>query len=205
MDHARKHVKVGAVKVFDTNLIYSRVIGLQASGRDIDIKDVLGHEHAPVPKSMFDDIGNMRIAKSKSFLKKILQVEVSDRVAGGANVSVLDGSAILWVVPWPADGSVKDYTANFKYAIGKRLRVEDVYLILYKYYDYSTKSVTRGSRATGVSRVHHLQANSKLPAQKILVASSKNKKQLMQLIVDDLVQHFDRGTHLTCWVHQGIL
>ena len=28
MDHARKHVKVGAVKVFDTNLIYPRVIGL---------------------------------------------------------------------------------------------------------------------------------------------------------------------------------
>ena len=100
---------------------------------------------------------------------------------------MLDGSAILWVVPWPADGSVKDYIANFKYAIGKRLRVEDVYLIFDRYYDYSTKSVTRGSRATGVSRVHHLQVNSKLPAQKILLASSKNKKQLMQLIVDDLV------------------
>ena len=66
-----------------------------------------------------------------------------DRVAGGANVSVLDGSAILWVVPWPADGSVKDYIANFKYAIGQRLRVEDVYLIFDRYYDYSTKSVTR--------------------------------------------------------------
>lgn len=79
MDHARKHVKVEAVKVFDTNLIYSRVIGLQASGRDVDIKDVLGHELAPVPTSMFDDTGEMRIAKSKSTLKKILQVEVSDK------------------------------------------------------------------------------------------------------------------------------
>ena len=36
MNHARKHVKVGAVKIFDTNLIYSRVIGLHSSGRDID-------------------------------------------------------------------------------------------------------------------------------------------------------------------------
>ena len=61
MDHARKHVKVGAVKVFDTNLVYSRVIVLQASGRDIDIKDVLGHE-----------------AKSKCTLTTTLQVEVSD-------------------------------------------------------------------------------------------------------------------------------
>ena len=173
MDHARKHVKVGAMNVFDTNLIYSRVIGLQAGERVIDIKDVLGHELAPVPTSMFT--GDMRIAKSKSTLKKILQVEVSDRVAGGANVNVLGGSAILWVVPWPADGSVKDYIANFKYAIEKRLPVEDVYLIFDRYYDYSTKRVTRGSRATGVSRVHHLQVNSKLPAQKILLASSKKR------------------------------
>ena len=58
MDHARKHVKVGTVNVFDTNLIYSRVIGLQASGRDIDIKDILAYEIAPVPTSMVDDTGD---------------------------------------------------------------------------------------------------------------------------------------------------
>ena len=74
VDYARKHVKVGAMKVFDTNLIYSRVIDLQASGRYTDNKDVLGHELAPVPTSMFDDTGDMSIAKSKSTLKKILQV-----------------------------------------------------------------------------------------------------------------------------------
>ena len=145
MDHARKHVKVGAVKVFDANLIYSMAIDLQATVQDIDIKDVFGHELVPVPMSMFDDTGDMRIVKLKSTLKKILQVEVSDRVAGGASVRVLDGSAILWVVPWPADWSVKDYIANFKCSIGKRLRVEDVYLIFDRYYDYSTKSVTRGN------------------------------------------------------------
>ena len=59
MDHAKKPVKVGAVKVFDTNLIYSRVIGIQAREWDIDIKDVLGHELAPVPTSMFDDTGDI--------------------------------------------------------------------------------------------------------------------------------------------------
>ena len=183
MDHARKHVEVGAVKVFD---LFKG--GLQVSGRDIYLKVVLGHEIAPVTTSMFDDTGDMRIAKWKSTLKKILQVEVSDRIAGGANVSVLDVSAILWVVTWPAGGTVNDYIANFKYVIEKRLRVEDMYMIFDRYYDVSTKNVTRGSRATGVSTVHHLQVNSKLPAQKILLASSKNKKELMQLIVDDLVQ-----------------
>lgn len=88
------------------------MIGLQVGGWDIDIKDALGHELAPVPTSMFDDTGDMRIAKSKSTLNTILQVEVSDKVADGANVSVLDGSAIIWVVPWPSDGSVNDYMAT---------------------------------------------------------------------------------------------
>ena len=70
---------------------------------------------------------------------------------------------------------------------------------MYLIVDYSTKSVTRGSKATGVSRVHHLQVNSKLPAQKILLTSSKTMKQLMQLIVDDQVQdkkfHEDNTRH----------
>ena len=72
-------------------------------------------------------------------------------------------------------------------------------LIFDRYYDYSTKSVTPGSRATGVSRVHHLQVDSTLPAQKILPVSSQKKKQLMQLIVDDLVHdkkfHEDNTQH----------
>ena len=83
-------MKVGAVKILYTNLIYSRVIVLQTSGPDIDIKDVLGNEVAPIRKSIFDDTGDIRIVKLKSTLKKTLQFEVLDRVACGANVSVLE-------------------------------------------------------------------------------------------------------------------
>ena len=43
----KKHVKVCDTKVYDMNVIYSRVIGLQANGRDIDIRGVLSHELAP--------------------------------------------------------------------------------------------------------------------------------------------------------------
>jgi len=71
----RKAVKVGNNNVYDTNLIYSRVLGLQQS-RDIDIKTVLAHELSLVPTSMFDDEGKMRIATTKSTLKKKLQVTV---------------------------------------------------------------------------------------------------------------------------------
>ena len=40
-------------------MINSRVIGIHASSRDIDIKKVLSHELAPVPTSMFHDSGAM--------------------------------------------------------------------------------------------------------------------------------------------------
>ena len=52
-----------------------------------------------------------------------------------------------------------------------------MYLIFYRYYDYTTKG--GGPRATGVSRVHHFQVTSKLPAQKIQLVFSKDKKQLI--------------------------
>ena len=51
----KKSIKVGAVKLYDTNLIYSRIIGLQASDRPVDIADLLAHERAPVPPPRFID------------------------------------------------------------------------------------------------------------------------------------------------------
>ena len=36
----RKRIQVGSAKVYDTNLIYSRIIGLQASGRDMNLNEV---------------------------------------------------------------------------------------------------------------------------------------------------------------------
>ena len=48
-----KGVRVGATKVFDTKLIFSRVVGIQDSSRQVDIKEVLAHESAPIPTSMF--------------------------------------------------------------------------------------------------------------------------------------------------------
>ena len=37
--------------MYDTTVIYSRVIGIQASSRELDLKKVLRHEVAPVPVS----------------------------------------------------------------------------------------------------------------------------------------------------------
>ena len=78
MSVTKKRVKLGSADCFDTNLIYSRVMGLMSS-RDIDLKDVFSHKLAPVPASMFEYSGDMRITKSKSTLKRKLQVEQSSR------------------------------------------------------------------------------------------------------------------------------
>ena len=71
-----KYIKVSDTKVFNTELIYTRVIGIQASPREIDIKQLLSYELSPVPTAMFSESGKMKVAKAKSVLKKVLQKEV---------------------------------------------------------------------------------------------------------------------------------
>jgi len=79
MTVTKQAVSIGETRVTDINAIYARVIGLLSSSRDINIKDVLSHELAPVPSSTFTGDG-IRIAKNKSQLKKSLEVEVKCQV-----------------------------------------------------------------------------------------------------------------------------
>ena len=73
----RKYIKVGDTKVFNTELFYTRVISIQESSREIDIKQLPSYELSPVPTKMFSEFGEMRVAEAKSALKKVLQKEVS--------------------------------------------------------------------------------------------------------------------------------
>ena len=97
MDVTRKHVKIGAARIINTTLLFSRIIGLQASSREtIDIQNLLSYELSPVPTSMFSDSGYMRIGKSKAQLKTQLQVKLSTRKASQEiQCMVLHGSAVL--------------------------------------------------------------------------------------------------------------
>ena len=70
----KKALRVGDKDVYDINLIYSRLLGLQQT-RDIDLKNVLKHELAPVPTSMFKESGEMRIATSKSEQRRNFKLE----------------------------------------------------------------------------------------------------------------------------------
>lgn len=183
----RKFVSVGTEKVYDTTVIYSRVIGIQASSRELDLKKVIRHELAPVRASVFHDSGAARMCKAKSDLKKRLARETSSRIVGTNQASiVLDGSAILWVVHWPAKGTVVDFVNHFKKYISNKLHESDVFLVYDRYRDYSTKSVTREERASDASRLYQLSENTPLPSQKAVLTVSANKKQLIDTIFGNL-------------------
>jgi hypothetical protein len=86
------------------------------------------------------------------------------------------------VVPWPADGTVVDYTDNMKQILAKKLILGDFHLVFDRYYEYSTKGETRSARINGASRVHQLLLHNKLPPQKTVLTVSENKRQFIRLI-----------------------
>ena len=54
---AKKGISIESKVIYDTQLIFSRVIGLQASSREVDFKDVLSYELAPILTASFDNTG----------------------------------------------------------------------------------------------------------------------------------------------------
>ena len=158
MAFSRKHINVGDAKVFDTETIYARAMGLQFSARDLDTTTLMSHELSIIPTSMFDENGNMRNAKTKFNLKNALKVEVSRRLAEqDVQATFLDGCAFLWVVPWPTSGNVHDYLVRFRSYLHGHLANNDVYLVFDRYIEGSGKEATRRGRDKGANRVNTLR------------------------------------------------
>ena len=78
MASTKKSIKLDVKPVYDTELIYTRVICLQQY-MNIDIKDVLSYELSPVSASLFDESGTMH-AQSNAVVKTKLQVEQTSRI-----------------------------------------------------------------------------------------------------------------------------
>ena len=190
MSVSKKQIKVGPADVFDTTLIYSRVLCLQQV-HDINIRDVLQYELSPVAPSMFEDNGDIRICKSKATLKNRLQVEVSSRFVEPADVILIDGCAVLWVISWPSSsGTVEDFLKNMVVCLNKILQNTDVYLIFDRYYPNSIKDATRMSRAgRNATRRHQLTLHMQLPPQKVVLTVTENKVQLIDLACKYLTEN----------------
>ena len=111
LSFSRRHLKLEKVKVFDT-------------------ENVLAHELAPYPMSMFDVDRHMREAKTKSTLKSTLKVDISSHTAErDIDATFLDGCAVLWVIPWSTSGTVQDYLDKFCSYLLKCMKSLDVYLV----------------------------------------------------------------------------
>lgn len=49
-------MKIGTGTTYDTDIIYARAMGTMNT-RDIDIEKIFHHEVAPIPTSMFEEMG----------------------------------------------------------------------------------------------------------------------------------------------------
>jgi len=98
----KKRLSVGEHAVIDQEAIYARVIGLLVSQRDLDLQQVIATEMTAYPPSMCRAGGQMRVATGKSTRKNHIQVEVSQRLTKIPTTIIMDMSAVLWTVVWPA-------------------------------------------------------------------------------------------------------
>ena len=186
MSTMRRHIKIGNSQLYDTDLIYSRVIGLRTS-RNMSMKEVLKFELSPIPTSLYEDSGDMRLAKAKSVLKKKLQIDQSDRTFSKPETIIIDGCALLWVIHWPTNGTVIHFANNVVQYLKKRMSLADVYLVFDRYYVSSIKRILRSMRAgVSASRKHILNDQSPLPPQKVVLNVTENKSQIIKLVCQHL-------------------
>ena len=193
----KKRLKIDEGIAIEPEAIYARVSGLLMSDRGLDLHQVLATELTAYPPSMFNSEGQMRIATGKSTLKKILQVEVPQCLITNPTAVVIDVSAVLWTIDWPAHGTIANFISGFKEWLSQQLSKSDVYLCFDRYFDFSTKSSTRAARAV-TARVHQLDLKTPIPARAAVLTNSANKSQLNALINEQLLidkEFLRRVTH----------
>ena len=129
---------------------------------------ILSHEFATVRTAMFTDSGDLRASKAKSVLNKLLQKEDSNRNMSKQIIClIIDRSAILYIVHWPVNGTVSDYTNNFKSYIKKILPDGDAYFILTDMYRLVRK-VTQDPTGKKASILYQLTVGMHLPTQNVV-------------------------------------
>ena len=203
MKKLKKSIRVDDVEVIDTSLIYSRVIALQLINDALKVENVFQHELSPIPTSMFDDIGNMRSAKTKSSLNK-LGVKVSSRSMTKPSLLVVDGCAILWVINWPTNGKLSDYVGNFCDFIFLHLQSNDTSVVFDKYYDFSVESSTRADRCKFSSQTHMMTLTSPLPPKSSVLTSASCKVQIIKHVTEGLLLRAVAGCYGNSLVITGL-
>ena len=96
-DTLSEKVKANNMKILYTNMIFAGHMDLQCSQPNYDTQNMMGHELARRPASMFDDRDAMKVAKTKLFLKTNLKVDLAWRLAEGGWMCSALGHAIAFM------------------------------------------------------------------------------------------------------------
>ena len=94
-------------------------------------------------------------------------------------------------MPWSNGGIVQDFLNNFRRHIQGHLESSDVYLVFDRYTAGIINESTRNDRDQGANQVNELRPLARLPTQKVVLTVSRNKTQLVDLIMEDLQAHKD--------------
>ena len=139
---------------------------------------------------MFEENGDSRITKTKSVLKRKLQVKMSDRACSSPTSIIIDGCAVFWVIRWPTRATVEDFVLNLLVYVKEQLKSSDTYRVFDRYYQASIKNAKRTVR-TGreASRQHKLELKMPLPAQKIVLTVTENKTHLIKKLCSYIFDH----------------
>ncbi len=151
-----KTSKFSNMKIFDTEMIYAQAMALQCSQRNYNTQNLMLHELASRPASMFDESGPMRVVKTKYVLKNNLKVEVPWRHAEIGSW-FLGACTVLLVEPWPTGGNLQEFLNNFRCHIQSHLESGDVYFFFDRYMEGNIEEPTRNDRDQGASVVYTLR------------------------------------------------
>ena len=125
----------------------------------------------------------------KSILKSKLAVNISARVSSKPDIVIMDACAMLWCISWPSSPAVVDDLVKVSIDMVKRNLKETqiLHIVFDRYYSGSIKTSTRTKRQGNVSRQHKLCKSTPLPKRDVILNSSHNKVQIINIISDELL------------------
>ena len=146
-----------------------------------ELEEVLKYELSPAPLSLFDSNGEMRHSTSKAKLKNRLQIKTSQRLQSKADVVIIDGCGKLWITLWPKNATSRVLAYQIYQHVTFLLCTEDMNVFLV-FDRYSIKDVTRKKRTGNLANNHVLALDAPLPSREIVMTSSQNKVQEIDII-----------------------
>ena len=171
--------------LISAEVIFSRIVGYLNSGRvEVTIVVALETELGPIPVALVNEKKGCVLRPTT----KASLVEASESGIRKMDIIISDASAFLRNLPWPGTGGlVSDFINTVRQHVENLLiDYDQVFFIFDRNNSDSIKGEERLVRSKGVTRTYVLSPGVEMPAQKIVTSVTRNKVQLIDLIVASL-------------------